>query len=71
MHTARPLAVGLVGKTPRCCRELVLRGFVPDVVTDQTSPTTSRGYLPRLSLEAASTLRERIRPGRDRVLVRW
>jgi urocanate hydratase len=44
----RPLSVGLVGNAADVVPELVARGVVPDVVTDQTSAHDPRnGYLPR------------------------
>jgi urocanate hydratase len=57
----RPLSVGLVGNIADVLPELVRRGVVPDVLTDQTSAHDLRvGYLPAgLSLPAAAELRER------------
>ena len=57
----RPLSVGLVGNIAEVLPELVRRGIVPDVLTDQTSAHDLRvGYIPAgLSLEAAAALRER------------
>ncbi len=57
----RPLSVGLVGNIAEVLPELVRRGVVPDVLTDQTSAHDLRvGYLPvGLSLPDAATLRER------------
>jgi urocanate hydratase len=57
----QPLSVGLVGNIAEVLPELVRRGMVPDVVTDQTSAHDLRvGYIPAgLSLEAATALRER------------
>jgi urocanate hydratase len=54
------LSVGLVGNIAEVMPELVRRGVVPDVVTDQTSAHDLRvGYIPAgLSLEDAATLRE-------------
>ncbi|MGH7535549.1 MAG: urocanate hydratase, partial [Gemmatimonadales bacterium] len=56
----RPLSVGLVGNIAEVLPELVRRGIVPDVVTDQTSAHDLRlGYIPEgLSLEGAAALRE-------------
>ena len=43
----RPLSVGLVGNIAEVLPELVRRGIVPDVVTDQTSAHDLRlGYIP-------------------------
>ncbi|HUL70404.1 MAG TPA: urocanate hydratase [Gemmatimonadales bacterium] len=56
----KPLSVGLVGNVAEVMPELVRRGVVPDVLTDQTSAHDLRlGYIPSgLSLEAAARLRE-------------
>jgi urocanate hydratase len=56
----RPLAVGLVGNIAEVLPELVRRGVVPDVLTDQTSAHDLRvGYIPAgLSLGEAARLRE-------------
>jgi urocanate hydratase len=53
------LSVGLVGNCAEVLPELVRRGAVPDVVTDQTSAHDAlHGYVPAgLSLEAADELR--------------
>jgi urocanate hydratase len=57
----RPLSVGLVANIAEVLPELVRRGVVPDVVTDQTSAHDLRlGYIPvGCSLEQAAALRER------------
>ena len=57
----RALSVGLVGNAAEVLPELARRGFVPDVLTDQTSAhDTLNGYVPAgLSLEEASELRRR------------
>jgi urocanate hydratase len=54
------LSVGLVGNAADVLPELVRRGVVPDVVTDQTSAHDMlNGYLPAgLTMEAALQLRE-------------
>ena len=56
-----PLSVGLVGNIAEVLPELVRRGVVPDVLTDQTSAHDLRvGYIPAgLDLAAATALRER------------
>jgi urocanate hydratase len=56
-----PLSVGLVGNIAEVLPELVRRGVVPDVVTDQTSAHDLHlGYIPvGVSLDAAALLRER------------
>ncbi len=57
----RALSVGLVGNIAEVLPELVRRGLVPDVLTDQTSAHDLRlGYVPAgLTLEQAAELRER------------
>lgn len=56
-----PLSVGLVGNAAEVLPELLRRGVIPDIVTDQTSasdPVT--GYIPAgLSLEEAAAMRAR------------
>ncbi len=56
----RPLSVGLVGNIAEVLPELVRRGIVPDVLTDQTSAHDLRvGYIPtEMTLDEASTARE-------------
>jgi len=55
----RPLSVGLVGNCAEVLPEMVRRGWIPDVLTDQTSAHDPlNGYVPRgLSLDEASRLR--------------
>src|SRR5690606_7628814 len=55
------LSVGLVGNCAEVLPEIVRRGVVPDVLTDQTSAHDElNGYVPAgLSLEAAAELRAR------------
>src|SRR5690606_14984688 len=55
------LSVGLVGNCAEVLPELVRRGVVPDVLTDQTAAHDAlNGYYPAgLSLEEADALRER------------
>ncbi|HVE77513.1 MAG TPA: urocanate hydratase [Gemmatimonadaceae bacterium] len=57
----RALSVGLVGNAAEVLPELVRRGFVPDVVTDQTSAhDTLNGYVPAgVGLAEAAELRRR------------
>ncbi|HEX5692452.1 MAG TPA: urocanate hydratase, partial [Roseiflexaceae bacterium] len=57
----RPLSIGLLGNVAEILPELVVRGTVPDIVTDQTSAHDPlNGYLPAgMSLEEALRLRER------------
>jgi len=54
-----PLSIGLIANAARVLPELVVRGVVPDVVTDQTSAHDPLyGYVPDgLSLEQAGALR--------------
>lgn len=56
----RPLSVGLLGNAAEVLPELLQRGFMPDVVTDQTSAHDPLGgYIPaEISLEDALALRE-------------
>jgi urocanate hydratase len=58
---APPLSVGLIGNCAEVLPELVRRGVVPDVLTDQTSAHDElHGYVPAgLSVDAAADLRER------------
>ncbi|MEP6573126.1 MAG: urocanate hydratase [Gemmatimonadota bacterium] len=62
-----PLSVGLVGNIADVLPELVRRGIVPDVLTDQTSAHDLRlGYIPTgLTLAEAATLRETDPAGYD------
>src|SRR6266404_5306215 len=57
----RSLSVGLVGNCADVLPEIVKRGIIPDVVTDQTSAHDSlNGYLPHgMSLEDALALRRK------------
>lgn len=57
---ARPLSVGLVGNCAEVLPELLRRGIVPDVLTDQTSAHDPlNGYLPAgFTLEQAVALRQ-------------
>ncbi len=56
-----PLSVGLVGNCAEVLPDLVRRGVVPDLVTDQTAAHDPlNGYIPAgLSLAAAAELRQR------------
>ena len=56
----RPLSVGLLGNCADILPEMVRRGWIPDVVTDQTSAHDPLyGYIPRgLSPAEAAKLRE-------------
>ncbi|MBC7259063.1 MAG: urocanate hydratase [Chloroflexi bacterium] len=56
----KPLSVGLIGNAAEVLPELVQRGVVPDVVTDQTSAHDPLRYFPRgMTFEEAKALRER------------
>jgi urocanate hydratase len=56
----KPLSVGLIGNAADIFPELVVRGVVPDMVTDQTCAHDPLMYLPNgMSLEAAEALRSR------------
>jgi urocanate hydratase len=57
----KPLSIGLVGNTSDIEPELVKRGIIPDVLTDQTSAHDElNGYVPGgMSLEDALQLRRR------------
>jgi urocanate hydratase len=70
-QTRVALSVGLVGNIAEVLPELVRRGVVPDVLTDQTSAHDLRlGYVPAgYSVEAAARLRDRDPSGyEERVL---
>ena len=54
-----PLSVGLIGNAAEIYPELVLRGVIPDVVTDQTPAHDVSMYIPAgISLEEAGRLRQ-------------
>ncbi len=56
----KPLSVGLIGNAADIFPELVVRGIVPDMVTDQTCAHDPLMYLPNgMSLQAAEELRRR------------
>src|SRR6202049_4934584 len=57
----QPLSIGLIGNAAEVYAELVRRGIIPDMVTDQTSAHDAlNGYVPGgLSLTEANELRER------------
>jgi urocanate hydratase len=56
----RPLSIGLIANAAQTLPELVIRGVLPDVVTDQTSAHDPLyGYIPAgMSLQEAADLRE-------------
>jgi urocanate hydratase len=54
------ISVGLIGNAAEVYPELVKRGVIPDVVTDQTSAHDALDYVPAgLSMEEAARLREK------------
>jgi urocanate hydratase len=55
-----PRSIGLIGNAAEIFPELVIRGVVPDVVTDQTPAHDLHSYVPAgLTLEEAAALRDR------------
>ena len=47
-EAGKPLSIGLVGNAAEVLPEMVRRGFIPDIVTDQTSAHDPlNGYIPR------------------------
>jgi urocanate hydratase len=60
VNQQKPLSVALIGNAAEILPELVTRGVVPDVVTDQTSAhDVMYGYIPAgLTLQEAADLRE-------------
>ncbi|HEY2941234.1 MAG TPA: urocanate hydratase [Vicinamibacteria bacterium] len=60
-HEGRPLSIGLLGNAADVLPELVRRGVVPDLLTDQTSAHDPlNGYVPNgMSYEKALRLREK------------
>jgi urocanate hydratase len=55
-----PKSIGLIGNAAEIYPELVLRGVVPDVVTDQTPAHDVQMYIPTgLDVDQADALRER------------
>ena len=61
VNQGQPLSIGLIGNAAEVYPELVRRGIIPDMVTDQTSAHDAlNGYIPAgLSLEEADELRQR------------
>ncbi|WP_182103991.1 urocanate hydratase [Niallia taxi] len=55
----KPLSIGVVGNAAEVLPDMIKRGFIPDIVTDQTSAHDPlHGYLPiGFSLEAGEKLR--------------
>src|SRR3989449_1658980 len=60
-NTGQPLSIGLIGNAAEVYPELVRRGILPAMVTDQTSAHDAlNGYIPAgLSLQEADELRKR------------
>jgi urocanate hydratase len=60
LDVKRPRSIAVIGNAAEVLPELVRRGIVPDIVTDQTAAHDIRyGYTPAgLSLDAAKALRE-------------
>ncbi|MCE4049301.1 urocanate hydratase [Bacillus sp. Au-Bac7] len=58
-HAGKPLSIGLLGNAAEMLPEMVKRGFIPDIITDQTSAHDPlNGYLPaHFSLEDGERLR--------------
>jgi urocanate hydratase len=55
----QPLALGLCANAAVVLPELVRRGIIPDIVTDQTFPDPLKGYVPaELTLEQARAMRQ-------------
>jgi urocanate hydratase len=52
-----PRSIGLIGNAADVLPELVARGVVPDVVTDQTPAHDPLSYVPEMPLEQANELR--------------
>ncbi|MGN7295922.1 urocanate hydratase [Ferdinandcohnia sp. SAFN-114] len=58
--TGKALSIGLIGNASDILPEMLEKGFIPDIVTDQTSAHDPlNGYVPsRMSLEEAALLRK-------------
>lgn len=59
LKAEQPLSVGLVGNAGVIFPELVRRGEIPDIVTDQTSAHDLLSYVPRGKLTALDQLRDK------------
>jgi len=70
-QASRPLSVGLLGNIAEVLPELVRRGLVPDVLTDQTSAHDLRvGYIPSgHTTQTAAGFRERDYPGYEQAVL--
>lgn len=58
LEKKEPRSIGLVGNAADVLSELVVRGVVPDVVTDQTPAHDPLSYVPEMPLEEANELRQ-------------
>ncbi|MDX1663715.1 MAG: urocanate hydratase [Candidatus Promineifilaceae bacterium] len=59
IEAGEPRSIGLIGNAAHVLPEILERGIVPDMVTDQTSAHDPLAYFPHhLSFEAARALRE-------------
>ncbi len=59
LNKEEPKSIGLIGNASEIYPELVIRGVVPDVVTDQTPAHDLMSYIPaRLTLAEADALRK-------------
>lgn len=59
LKAKKPLSVGLVGNTATVLPALVKSGFIPDIVTDQTSAHDLAAYWPEGDLKQLIKLREK------------
>jgi urocanate hydratase len=58
-NAKQPLALALCANSAVVLPELVRRGIIPDIVTDQTFPDPLKGYVPaELTLEQARAMRQ-------------
>ena len=58
-NAGKAISIGLIGNTAEVLPEMVKRGVIPDVVTDQTSAHDALDYVPSgLSIEQARKLRD-------------
>jgi urocanate hydratase len=58
-QAGEPKSIGLIGNAAEIFPELVIRGVIPDVVTDQTPAHEALMYVPaKMSVEAAQELRQ-------------
>ena len=57
VHAGEPRSIALIGNAADVFHELVMRGVIPDVVTDQTPAHDPLMYVPEMPLEEATSLR--------------